>query len=290
MRSFLAILLIGLGLTGSTGRLQAQDLSGQWTGTAVDPQANKDQKLVLNIAQGDSSFGGVLHWYFPEARFIGHLIVSGRYYRRDSVLTIREDSISNDGLRAGARPERTRGFYVLYYRRNGRKEYLEGHWKDPKQGKDASANLDIHLEKKAPAFIPVAMVTHRKKDSAVSQKQVQALLSRESPVVASIPVHGVDSVRIDLYDNGEIDGDSISLFLNGELILQHIRLAAQPKTLFLAIDKSQPVNRLILFAENLGRLPPNTALMEVSVKGKRYDLFLSTDYTRNASVEFILQE
>ena len=46
----------------------------------------------------------------------------------------------------------------------------------------------------------------------------------------------------------------------------------------------------VLFAENLGTLPPNTALMEVTVHGKTYELFLSTDYKKNASVEFALQE
>jgi len=46
----------------------------------------------------------------------------------------------------------------------------------------------------------------------------------------------------------------------------------------------------VLFAENLGTLPPNTALMEVTVHGKTYELFLSTDYKKNASIEFALQE
>jgi len=100
----------------------------------------------------------------------------------------------------------------------------------------------------------------------------------------------VDSIRIDLFDNGEIDGDSVSLYLNNELLVAHVRLTAEAKTLIIPIDKSLPVNKLMLFAENLGRLPPNTALMEVTIHGKTYDLFLSTDFKRNASVEFSLQE
>lgn len=107
----------------------------------------------------------------------------------------------------------------------------------------------------------------------------------------AVPVPVIqDSVKIELYDNGEIDGDSVSLFLNDELILSHLMLLAQPKTVWLHLDKSLPVNKLVLFAENLGTLPPNTALMLVTVKGKRYSIFLSTDYKKNAMVEFILQE
>ena len=104
------------------------------------------------------------------------------------------------------------------------------------------------------------------------------------------PCPGTDTIRVALYDNGEIDGDSVSLFINGRLLVQHVRLTADAKVLLIPIDKSLSVNRLVLFAENLGKLPPNTALMEVTIHGKTYNLFLSTDYRKNASVEFNLQE
>jgi hypothetical protein len=276
MRSFLAILLWLLSLGVGRG-LQAQDLSGQWTGTASDVGSDSKQKIVLTITEGDSAIAGVLHWYIPETQYVRHLIVSGRFYGRDSVLTIREDSADDAAL----------GFHVLYYRRTpGRRDMLEGHWTtapDKRTGK--GADLTISLEKKAPPFIPFAF-PKKKKDSA----QLKNLLGRETPVVATIPVRGVDTIRVALYDNGEIDGDSVSLYLNNELLLQHYKLTAEAKVLLVPIDKSLPVNRLVLFAENLGKLPPNTALMEVTVHGKTYELFLSTDYKRNASVEFVLQD
>jgi hypothetical protein len=276
MRSLLAILLWVLSLGFGRG-LQAQDLGGQWTGTASDDGSDTKQKIVLTITESDSAIAGVLHWYSPEAQYIRHLIISGRFYGRDSVLTIREDSAEDAAI----------GFHVLYYRRSpGRRDILEGHWATalgPQVAK--AANLAIRLEKKAPPFIPFAL-PKKKKDSA----QLKTLLDRETPVVATIPIRGLDTVMVALYDNGEIDGDSVSLYLNNDLLLQHYKLTAQAKVLLVPIDKSLPVNRLVLFAENLGKLPPNTALMEVTVHGKTYELFLSTDYRRNACVEFALQE
>lgn len=273
MRSLLAILLL---LSSVEGGLRAQDLTGQWTGTVTDDGSDAKQKIVLTITENDSAVSGVLHWYFPETQYIKHVIISGRFYGKDSVLTIREDSAMaaamGDSGRAGS------GFHVLYYRRiPGRKDVLEGHLEDA---------MAIRLEKKAPPFIPVVIPPRKKKDSA----QLKALQGRETPVIATIPVRGTDTVTVVLYDNGEIDGDSVSLYMNNELILQHYKLTAQPKVLLVPIDKSLPVNKLILFAENLGKLPPNTALMEVTVHGKTYELFLSTDYKKNASVEFALQE
>jgi hypothetical protein len=292
MRSLWAILLL---VSGYGSELKAQDLTGQWAGTATDNVSERKQKMVLSITEGDSAFGGVLHWYSPETQTIRHIIVSGRFYGKDSILTIREDSAMNaaasgQGTAGDGRPQG--GFYVLFYRRTaGRRDRLEGHWRGAGEWAGVSGELTIRLEKKAPPFIPlpVAKPPHKRKDSA-DTRQVQALMGRETVVAANIPVLATDTIRVELYDNGEIDGDSVSLFMNNVLLLQHLKLAAQPKVLLLPIDKTLPVNRLVLFAENLGRLPPNTALMEVTVHGKTYNLFLSTDYKKNASVEFQLQE
>ena len=287
--------------------VKGQDLTGQWTGSATDEMSDTKQKLVLSITEGDSSFGGVLHWFSPETQTIRHIIVSGRFYGKDSILTIREDSTrehvvgyttGNDPVNGGTGGQQVAakgppgGFYVLFYRRTaGRKDLLEGHWRANYQGAPKMGDFSIRLEKKAPAFIPVpvAKSVHRKRDSA-DVRQFLALQSRESVVAARIPAHGIDTIRVALYDNGEIDGDSVSLYINSELVAKHIRLTADAQVILVPLDMTISVNKLVLFAENLGRLPPNTALMEVTVHGKTYNLFLSTDYKRNASVEFLLEE
>src|ERR1700761_1651828 len=87
---------------------KGQDLSGQWTGSATAEGQN--HKLVLSITEGDSSFAGMLHWYTPETRTIRHIVVSGRFYGRDSTLSIREDSgVASTGVAAGGPPG---GFYI----------------------------------------------------------------------------------------------------------------------------------------------------------------------------------
>ncbi len=280
MRAALWILLV---LLGYGWEVKGQDLTGQWTGSATAEGQN--HKLVLSITEGDSSFAGMLHWYTPETRTIRHIVVSGRFYARDSTLSIREDS----GVAQGQGPPG--GFYILFYRRTaGRRDMLEGQWHG---GDDYTGRYDltIRLEKKSPPFIPLPVLKpiHRKIDST-NISHYPILQGRENVVVAHIPVKGTDTARVELYDNGEIDGDSVSLFVNGALLVQHVLLAVQPKILLIPIDKSLPVNTLLLVAENLGRLPPNTALMVVTVHGKSYNLFLSTDYKKNASIEFSLQE
>ncbi len=294
---FVLVILFWIGL-GSP--LKAQDLRGQWTGGSTNNLSDKKEKLVLNIASGDSLFGGVLHWYYPETQTIQHFFISGLYHAKDSLLFLLENGattsqagypVRTSDEQAGSGDSASslgRGIFVLHYKRVAHKEVLEGRWRDPDaSGQEAGGGMTIRLEKKGPPFIPLPLIAHKKKDST-QQKQYTELLGRASPLVATIPVRKQDSVRIDLYDNGEIDGDSVSLYLNDQLIVTHLKLQEQPRTVWLVIDKSRPVNKLILFAENLGRLPPNTALMEVTLDGKLFNVFLSTDYTRNAMVEFVL--
>ena len=94
-----------------------------------------------------------------------------------------------------------------------------------------------------------------------------------------------DSVRLSFYDNGEIDGDSISVFVNHELVLSHQGLEARAFNLYLHLDSTRDLTEVSMFAENLGRIPPNTALMVITDGINRYEVFLSSSLTENATVE-----
>jgi hypothetical protein len=106
---------------------------------------------------------------------------------------------------------------------------------------------------------------------------------RENIVADSIFVDS-DSVKVDFYDNGEIDGDSISVFYNQQLIAFNRILSTKAVHFTFALDSSKEVNELSMFADNLGKLPPNTALMLVYDGTKRYDVRLSSTFQKNATV------
>ncbi|HWB91419.1 MAG TPA: hypothetical protein VG605_06185, partial [Puia sp.] len=93
-----------------------------------------------------------------------------------------------------------------------------------------------------------------------------------------------DSVRLSFYDNGEIDGDSISVFVNNNLVLSHQPLEAKAFNLYLHLDSTRDVNEISMFAENLGRIPPNTALMVLTDGKNRYEVFMSSSLTTNATI------
>ena len=106
---------------------------------------------------------------------------------------------------------------------------------------------------------------------------------RENVVAEELLVES-DSVKVDFYDNGEIDGDSISVFYNDKLIAFNRILSTRSVHIDLVLDTLKGINELSMFADNLGSIPPNTALMVVSDGKKRYEVRLSSNFEKNAAV------
>ncbi len=109
---------------------------------------------------------------------------------------------------------------------------------------------------------------------------------RNNDVIKTIEIDN-PGFTVALYDNGEIDGDSISLFFNGKLILSHKRLSDKALTLKLNVDESKDINELIMYAENLGTIPPNTALMVVNDGDNRYEVRIASDLQKSGVIRFV---
>ncbi len=108
---------------------------------------------------------------------------------------------------------------------------------------------------------------------------------RNNTILKTIEIEN-KTFRVDLYDNGEIDGDSVSLFYNGKLLLSHKRLSDKPITLTLDATDSKSINELTMYAENLGSIPPNTALMIVTDGESRYEVRISSDLQKSGTIRF----
>ena len=92
-----------------------------------------------------------------------------------------------------------------------------------------------------------------------------------------------DTVLVTLIDNGTIDGDTISLIVNGKVAHANIDLSDNLKYFWIGMVKGQR-NQIIMYAENLGKMPPNTALMRVYHSGKTEWLYASSDYKKSFGV------
>ena len=110
---------------------------------------------------------------------------------------------------------------------------------------------------------------------------------RKKELTLEIPLEG-DSVEFRFYDNAQVDGDSISLFLNNRMIFTHVRLTDKAYTIRLPVKELEDQNELTMVAENLGSIPPNTSYMVAIVGDKRYDAQLAS--TENSSAMIRLRK
>jgi hypothetical protein len=112
---------------------------------------------------------------------------------------------------------------------------------------------------------------------------------RFQDVIETIEVN-TDSVLVELYDNGQIDGDSVSVYFNEKLLVSRKGLTAAPIRLGLLLDSRRAENTFTMYAENLGEIPPNTALMIVTYGNIRKEIFIQSTEKSNGVVIFKQQQ
>ena len=93
-----------------------------------------------------------------------------------------------------------------------------------------------------------------------------------------------DSLLLTLYDNGEVDGDTVTVVMNGNVIFSKAGLTtiANSKTIYITPDMDSV--KLVMYAENLGSIPPNTGLLIVNDGEKRYEVRFTADLKTNAAI------
>jgi len=114
----------------------------------------------------------------------------------------------------------------------------------------------------------------------------EVLRSRSNEIVKTITTEAKE-FKVDLYDNGEVDGDRISVYHNNQLIVSNKTLTDKPISFTIKANENSPVHEFVMVAENLGSIPPNTALMIVTAGEKRYELFITSTEQKNAVVKIV---
>jgi hypothetical protein len=104
-----------------------------------------------------------------------------------------------------------------------------------------------------------------------------------------VPEVAVDTgtIRLDFYDNATIDGDSITVLVNKNVVVSHQMLSARPITTYVTVDLTNTFFEVEMVADNLGTIPPNTALLIITAGVKKYQLFLSSTKTKSAMIRIM---
>lgn len=141
--------------------------------------------------------------------------------------------------------------------------------------------------------VPTTVAAAKIKDTVINKKmpvQTNTLPAvtngRVDKELRRIVVHD-KKITLNIYDNGTIDGDTISIYYNGRSILKNKGLTGNPIIVEIELDQNITLHSIVLFAENLGSIPPNTALVIfTTTDGKRYELYASATLQQNAAIIF----
>lgn len=238
-------------------RTQAQDLNGFWKGTLsmrgcfpennIELQINMDDEMVL----GDS-------YHYQDINNYVKKKMKGIYYPSFKRFILQEGLVTTYHI-----PNRCVicvKQFDLTYSKSGNVETLRGSWRGN------ILNSTISCE-------GGSIVLTRIRESAFKE----------------IPEIKVDTgeIRLDFYDNAQIDGDSITVVVNKKVVISNQLLSAKPITTYIKVDLNNTFHEIEMIADNLGSIPPNTAILIITAGKNRYQLFLSSTEARSAMVRIV---
>jgi hypothetical protein len=93
-----------------------------------------------------------------------------------------------------------------------------------------------------------------------------------------------NQIKIEIYDNGQVDGDTVTIFMNGALLIPAKMLTAKPITINIDVNDKEEVYDIVMFAESMGTIPPNTALMVVTTATNRYEINITSTEQTSGSI------
>lgn len=277
MKRLLLLLLPVLGLSFSA---PAQDINGIWKGRLVMAPGGcfPVYNIELQIQVTGNRISGTAYHFSDSLNYVRENF-EGTYNPDSNRISIRETGPVSYKLREDCVPCVKN--YVLSYHRGGGNvvtdEQLRGTW------------TGRAIDNKT-ACDPGTVVLNRSEKSAFKPalNLPPTLTKRKAELVKEIKVD-TGSIQIDFYDNGQIDNDTISVYVNNMPVVSRKRLTTKPVSMQVKIDLKKPVQELIMVGENLGDIPPNTALMIVTTGETRYQLYLTSDEQKNALVRFVYQ-
>ncbi|MBY0535143.1 MAG: hypothetical protein K2P88_04760 [Chitinophagaceae bacterium] len=271
---FVIVFLLGHGLS-------AQNLTGIWRGkrTQVSGGCYPEYSLELHVyyVNNNQIMGNAFNFFDKE--HYTKINFTGRYNPASKRLVIIENAVVEFNVPNNCIP--CIKTYDLNFSEIGKPSF-DGEWKGHEMGNENICPPGkIHLEKESLPVFPVDVF----QNDTLAQLQKQAQFkNREKEIVQTIVID-TNEVTIELYDNAEIDGDTVTVFVNNTMLLHKKMLTDRPlKLSFTAFPNME--YEVMMYAENLGRIPPNTSLMIITAGKKRYEMRISSSESKSAVVKF----
>jgi hypothetical protein len=261
---------------------RGEDLNGIWKGTLTQGPGGcyPQYFLELQINFNGDRLTGKAYDYYDKNHFV-KMSFTGRYNPTTHRLVLIENEILQAAIPGEC--EACIKTYDLNYSKKDNEEQLIGDWKGVYSAKRLVCPPgQIRLKRAAQSDFPVDI---EQSDTLIALQKTLHLEPRADSLVKTVTLSSAD-VKIELYDDGVIDGDSVTVFINNKLLLYHQMLTDRPLTIhFNAFPNKE--YELVMYADNLGTIPPNTALLMVTSGSEKYKAFLSSSEQTSATIRFV---
>lgn len=285
--------VIAIGLLCSTLFSSAQNIAGLWRGrfTSNHPlQLVTEYKYELLLFQEGNNITGYSYSTLVNGEYYAVCEVTGNLFEGYMVVTERKTVYQNPPGPSGVMQT-----HILFL--NTELQETSGEWKQAnkrqtqlfeesgktflkKEDDPSKSGLLKILEQKG--AVQMEKPSTPRQEPLLNNDSLK-LSSRTVDIVKSIETEA-DSVSIELYDDGLIDGDSVSVFNNSHVLLNGIGLSAKGIKQTIAVPKTKEGLILTLFAENQGTIPPNTGVLVVKTGGMVYEIRFTSDNKKSAAV------
>jgi len=275
----------------------AQDINGVWEGNYKNfLNIARPQKLVVELElYNDSLVTGASHLYYKNNKY-EHYRISGVYRKKDSTIRFSEDSVI--AVKLGLLADYCTGDYTMKLTVTDTLLRFDGRWKDNTAKFFGCPSSGVWLQKRIQKDSLAARRIEAESLPGMSVKDTARIISppviinRRSDIQSIIEVSksDIDSIRIDIYDNGTVDQDSVMVYLDDQLLVPPSFISTNPISRVIQIDPEKPFAKIRLVAVSLGSIPPCTALLVVKTRKKRYEVNLSSNFESNGVLEFFVKD
>ncbi len=283
----------------------AQDITGTWSGFLLVNDTKVPYELVISGDKKNLSGYSMLTFTFNGIENVGVKTTEIKIKR--SSIAIEDGELIYDNYSTPSRRVKLYGTLVWVGRdsnmtlagtlatrsmdmralnENNFKGTIKLQRKPPRRSKLISKLDEMGLSDKLSFMQPAVkkeVVAVPVKEKEIVIKSSNEVVKRETEIIRTV-LFTSDSLVISLYDNGEIDGDTVSLVLNGNVIMSKQGLTDKAIRKTIAASEIGDSSKLVLYAENLGRIPPNSGLLILQDGNERYQIRFSGDLQKNSAV------
>lgn len=271
---YLCILLFCFSTTFS------QSLKGFWQGyITADGYAEKAYYSINIIEEKDNLITGKAFISRPD-------FLTGAYNIVEFIGVLNKDKTQLTELKIVDEKVPVTYFFCLKFcklnlTKNNDEYFLKGRWTgDSRDCIPGTVVLkkqtDIHAGKDSiPNFVYKELISEKNEKPKFNNTQIIA--ARIIPVKSH-------TIKLEISDYIKQDKDTVSIYLNRNIVIKNLPVKKRPKVFRLDLNPNSSINEILLYAENLGNVPPNTSSLTIIDGKEKHNIFIESSLQKSVVV------